>query len=381
MKKIKNLRFNKNKQKRIKILIEDEQNKTLINKKNLNIIRKFEKSKKTNIFSLIKTIFIIIIIMIFLIVFLTLKKNIKKKGIEKVNSKENEKVNVKVKDDNTKNYYACFSGMGKKENKYVRELVEYYLKLGVEKFILGDNNLPNTEKLSDVLQDYINDGTVDIIDLIDSSFGQSALNNVTYEKYNKRCKWMLFLDFDEFLEVHFEDKKSLPLKEFLENKIFEKCEAILFNILVYTDNNLVHYDNRPLNERFTEPNYNLEDANYLVKAIVRGNLNKTIYVDGKPNNSPVYGVEICDSMGRKIKHYDSYNLKPPVYDYGYLKHFTTKTAEEYIDKVLKGTPGKHPHNVYERIKLFFRFNKYSEEKMKIFENYFNQTFHGIHHNN
>ena len=84
--------FNKNKY----IMTEKEKNQNINiikNKKNLNIIRKFEKSKKTNILSLIKTIFIIII-MIFLIVFLTLKNNIKKKGIEKVNSKEKEKVKV-----------------------------------------------------------------------------------------------------------------------------------------------------------------------------------------------------------------------------------------------------------------------------------------------
>ena len=187
---------------------------------------------------------------------------------------------------------------------------------------------------------------------------------------------MLFLDFDEYLEVHFENNKSLILKDFIENKIFDKCEAVLFNVLVHTDNNLVHYDNRPLNVRFTEPHYNLQ-ANNLVKAIVRGNLNKTVFVNEKPNNSPVEGVEICDSKGRKITKYDSYFLIPPVFDYGYLKHFTTKTAEEYITKILKGTPGGHPHNVDDRVKIFFEYNKFSEEKLKIFENYFNRSFHGV----
>jgi hypothetical protein len=68
---------------------------------------------------------------------------------------------MKLSNKKKDNYFACFSGMGKLENRYVRELIEYYLNLGVEKFILGDNNDPNTEKLSDVIQDYINDGTVD----------------------------------------------------------------------------------------------------------------------------------------------------------------------------------------------------------------------------
>ena len=34
-------------------------------------------------------------------------------------------------------YYACAIATAKHENLYVREFVEYYLKLGVENFILG----------------------------------------------------------------------------------------------------------------------------------------------------------------------------------------------------------------------------------------------------
>ena len=355
--------FNKKNKKKYKLLDEAQPFYTKVIYKNKKLLKSkiLVKTNKSNlILFFIMKVFLIVIL---LILYIFIKKN-KKRNTNNIRNRNKEK----------ENYYACFSGMGKKENRYLRELIEYYLKLGVEKFILGDNNLPNTEKFADVIQDYINNGIVDIVELFGSTFGQGALNNVTYEKYNKQCKWMLFLDFDEFLEVHFEDKKSLLLKDFLENKIFDKCEAILFNVLVHTDNNLVHYDNRPLNERFTEPNYDLE-ANSLVKAIVRGNLNKTIYLDGKPNNSPVKGVEICDSKGRKIERYDPYYLDPPVFDYGYLKHYTTKTAEEYITKILRGTPGGHTNNVDYRVKLFFKFNKYSEEKMKIFENYFRRKFH------
>ena len=53
--------------------------------------------------------------------------------------------------------------MGKLENLYSRELISYYMNLGVEKFVFGDNNLRGTEKLSDVLQDYISNGIVDIL--------------------------------------------------------------------------------------------------------------------------------------------------------------------------------------------------------------------------
>ena len=70
-------------------------------------------------------------------------------------------------------YFACFGTIVRKENLYIRDLISYYLSIGFEKFIFGDNNFPNVEKISDVTQDYINNGTVDIINAFGSSISQS----------------------------------------------------------------------------------------------------------------------------------------------------------------------------------------------------------------
>ena len=83
--------------------------------------------------------------------------------------------------------------MGKKENLYSRQLISYYLNLGAEKFVFGDNNDPNTEKLSDVLQDYISNGTVDIIDIIGSSIGQSEFYRFYMKNIKKDVNGYLFL--------------------------------------------------------------------------------------------------------------------------------------------------------------------------------------------
>ena len=270
--------------------------------------------------------------------------------------------------------------MGRQENRYVRELIEYYSKLGVEKFILGDNNLPNTENFSDVIQDYINSGKVDIIPLFGSLSGQSELYNVTYEKYKTKCEWFLLFDFDEFLEVHFEPNKSLTLPEFLSNEIFNKCESIQFNWLVYTDNDLLYYDKRPVNERFTVPYYKWP-ANSYVKSIVRGNLNKTIFLPKKSNHVPERGVINCDSMGRIIENYNPYSLFPPVFDYGYLKHFSTKSTEEYCYKISKGHPRGVILNKDIRVKKYFNINFFSEEKLKVFEKFFKKSFDPVDRDN
>ena len=69
-------------------------------------------------------------------------------------------------------YFACFCSTARKENLYVRQLIAYYMSIGFEKFIFGDNNRPKNEKLSDVIKDYINNGTVDIINIFGSPMSQ-----------------------------------------------------------------------------------------------------------------------------------------------------------------------------------------------------------------
>ena len=76
--------------------------------------------------------------------------------------------------------------------------------------------------------------------------------------------------------MHFLEGKKIKLKEYLSNPIFDKCEAIVVNWLLYDDNDLVYYDNRSTLERFPNPLYN-DSRNGYVKSIVRGNLNKTVF--------------------------------------------------------------------------------------------------------
>ena len=100
----------------------------------------------------------------------------------KTKAKNKSKKNYFKNNNTNNNYFACFVGMGRQENKYIREIIDYYSKLGVEKFILADNNLENTEKFSDVIQDHIDNGLVDIKEIFGSDMGQSELYKDTYEK-------------------------------------------------------------------------------------------------------------------------------------------------------------------------------------------------------
>ena len=315
--------------------------------------KKFDRNKSKKVINLhhIKTLFIIFLA--FILYYLSQKS-------------------IKIKKSEY-DYYCCFCVMGKMENHYARELISYYLSIGVDKFVVADNNDPNTEKFSDVLQDYIKNGTVDILDIIGKDYNYGFYYGEMYKQYKKKCKWLSFFDFDEYLVMHFNDSKNLTLNEFLPNNIFDKCEAIQFNWFMHGDNDLVYYDNRTSMERFTRPDYG-NYANKFVKVIIRGGLNKTTFESGGSIHTLHKDIFLCNSLG-EIQTYHRDNIDPPIFKYGYLIHYNTRTAEEYVRKVKRCYAGRNDCDYEERVRLFFIHNKFTEEKLKVFEKNFNRTFH------
>ena len=176
--------------------------------------------------------------------------------------------------------------------------------------------------------------------------------------------------------MYSQENKIISVKQYLSNQIFKKCESISINWLVYSDNNLLHYDNRSVLERFTIP-LNSNRENRLVKSIIRGNLNKTVFYNISSSHVPDKKVFICDSDGKRIKRYNAFYVKPPLLKHAYLMHYTTKTVEEYIKKIKRGLTQNVPYNITDRIKYFFEINDFTEEKLKIFEKAFKLLFNII----
>jgi hypothetical protein len=240
--------------------------------------------------------------------------------------------------------------MLKLENRYLRDAVEHYLKLGFDKIILGDDNSLNSEKLSDTIQDYINQGKVDIIDIREKFLSQMDYFFISYNKYKNKCKWMAYFDIDEYLE--FTDKK-MTIKDYLSKDIFNKCEAIKINWLVYFDNDNIFYDKRPLPERFTKPSYH-NGGDSTVKSIVRGFLDKPVW-NNTLSHEPNRQLIGCDSVGNLVS-YNSGRVHPARLEICYLKHFGQKSAEEFAYKLKKQLPKYGKYNYNRMINDFFRYN-------------------------
>ena len=89
--------------------------------------------------------------------------------------------------------------IGKQENLYAKEFINYYINLGVSKIYLYDNNELNGEKFEDVLTEEIKKEYVEIIDVRGSYGMQKIAYQDCYQEHKYEYDWLLALDFDEFI--------------------------------------------------------------------------------------------------------------------------------------------------------------------------------------
>jgi len=253
--------------------------------------------------------------------------------------------------------------IGRNENLYAKEFVEYYIKLGIKKIIIYDNNDINGENFSDILKEYLINKKVEIIDIHGFESAQFPSYNDCYKRYGSQFDFLLFLDFDEFVII----EDNMDINKYLYNKQFKKCETIYLNWIMYGDNNLLNYDNRTMIERFSKPISKWNRG----KSIVRTNIPNLII-----SSTHIIGINteyFCDSNGKRIFPTSFYDFEASNDSKAYIKHFFTKTAEEFCNKIKKGDGHfhkSHPLNinvVNSRIEMFFNFNSMTNEKLRILE--------------
>ena len=176
-----------------------------------------------------------------------------------------------------KNINVCLCTIGKKENKYAIEFIEYYKKYGVDKIFLYDNNEKNDERFDQILNEYIKSGFVEIIDFRGLERAQVKEYQDCYQKTYKEYDWIIFFDMDEFIFL----RNYNNIKTFLKRKVFNKCQRIQLNWVFHTDNNLLHYDNRSLSVRFPiieeKARGKKKGGDQGIKSILRGKIDVKIY--------------------------------------------------------------------------------------------------------
>lgn len=236
----------------------------------------------------------------------------------------------------------------KNEDRYMREYVSHYLDIGFDKIIIADNN-DDTKTLETILADYVEEGTVELFNCSGMSCFQDEIYTMFMQDGN--YAWCAYFDADEYLELNGYHSIKDALKP-----IYEKCVCVHW--LVYGNDGHMGDNDGPVQERFRNPirpvNYNLD--NQFIKSIVRGG--KTDGYFTTPHY-PEFNDKSCKyNLGGYAKEDSVFQVSLPVrYKKFYLKHYYTKSYEEYLQKVSRGWPDG---NNVERLQNFSHFIAYSD---------------------
>ena len=237
--------------------------------------------------------------------------------------------------------------IGRMENQYAREFVEHHLGIGFDCIIIADNNHDGEQHFEDVLQDYIDSGQVIIEDYRNRVAAQRRAYAELYYLYQEKFDWFAFFDFDEHLHL----RKGVTLQSLLDTSNM----VVRVNWKCFGDNGLVANDGRPLEVRFTKPlphplyvQYTEHAENDHVKSIIRAGLGKIEF----SFNPHVIG---------NMSPFRPYDAKAPAL----LHHYISKTAEEWADKITRGTGARTYKQFLKSYGgRFFKYNKRTPQKEK-----------------
>ena len=182
--------------------------------------------------------------------------------------------------------------------------------------------------------------------------------------------WIAFFDVDEYLVLN---SKNSTIQEFLNNSRYYNCQSIKINWKIFTDNNQLDYENKPLNKRFTEVNLS-HWTNTACKVLIRGKIQNFSSIKTYNAHDIFNGIQSCNSNGQiSRKRYFKSNYK-----YASLNHYYTKSIKEFCAKIKRGRASLKKTNLnalkYYYFKLFFSINKKTKDKINIFNKELNTSF-------
>ena len=254
----------------------------------------------------------------------------------------------------------------KDENKYLDEWITYHKKLGVNHIFIIDNNDINGEdpcgiinKYNDYIT-YINERGNRILDF------QVITYKIIYNKFKQLYDWFIFIDIDEFITLNVDNN----INDYLNRNIFDNVDQICLNWTIYDDNDLIYADySIPVQKRFTrrmEYDYDKEYPLYnLQKCILRGNLNID---EHRIHNIVNFNIPFYTVNNRGDELNQLYGSSEHNEDLAYIKHYITKSLEEFIIKKYNKEDALNRGKVNFK-QEYFSVNKHTIKKDEYIKNY------------
>jgi len=244
-----------------------------------------------------------------------------------------------------KEYDVIVVTIARDENVYLEEWVKYHIDIGVDKIHIYDNmsKIPLQQEIDKLNIHYRSKVEVSLVSIQD--FPQGDAYEQAFHTYREIVTWIAYLDIDEFLTIGTDT--ALSLKQLL--KYYEGYRDIGALFLCWKNfnaNGHISYEDKSVVERFVEeiPNEIFRDA-CVGKSIMRAY---------HALQSGVHYPILRWGHLTKTNLVQTYHAHTaPCYDKLYIRHYYTKSYEEWLWKMKRGTCDYRARKKYSE---FFLYN-------------------------
>lgn len=212
--------------------------------------------------------------------------------------------------------------IAKNEGPYLREWIEYHLKIGVSKFFVYDNE--SQEPIANVLSDYIALGIVNV-ELVAGFQKQRHAYKQCLANHGKEAKWIAFIDVDEYIVP----KTSTNIVEFLTP--YERYGGFALSWLVFGSNGHLMKPGRTQYESYTQRSLKTEPINTHIKTIVQPRFVAKVPAD--PHHFLYKRGKYCVNENfQKVEGSRTPNSTATIQ----LNHYFLRSLDEFRQKIERG---------------------------------------------
>ena len=255
----------------------------------------------------------------------------------------------------------------KKENQFIDEWLSYHISIGIDKFVIFDNNdgfedYPMTEYVSRQAAAK----RVKIINRRNVKLDKEKDIKMIYDSC--RTDWICFLDIDEFIYV----EDGLSIKDALSKECYAGCSNIVMPSIVYSDTNNIYCDeNHTVINRFSEISVFKSKYANILKSFIKTGISK--YDKISPQGILKHGLISVTSSGNSI------SLEYPMIKFSdvypiVIHSYPTKSLEEYCTIKMPRSTGYDKTKIEEYKEKYFSVNKRTADKEALFDAFINTTY-------
>lgn len=274
---------------------------------------------------------------------------------------------VQLKNINMANKIKPYKGkvmlccIGKMENNYIREFVQYYQHLGFDNICLYDNNDVDGERFEDVIPEYIKNGFVILKDYRGKELAQIPAYTDCYNTYKNDYDWIAYFDIDEFLHID----GDMKIKEFLSKDCFNTrgVNAVRVCWKQFTDSDIIKTENNFSVKKYKDFLPITRSNTTQTKIILKTQLDNVEF--SSPHGPLTDKNVICVNTAGELCS-NSILITNKTWQNAQLNHYRFKTIEEFVlNKMVRLWPTKYKNGGRTglNLDLFFMFNKKTKEKL------------------